>query len=265
MRWATLFLVLGLWTSPGLAASPEELVAQSAQLLRDSKAQEAIRQLEAAADDGVKQADLSFNRGLAYMSRAGSAAARPGDLGQAAAAFSETLELRPDDHQAERALEEVQLSVSRKRARARAAGVSEPLGLLEKAIYGLNPILLFVIAAFASLLGCVGVLLRLSRKEMQRTAGVISWGLSALLLVPSVALALTRNALFADSSVAVVVAEQAPLLDETGRRLKPAQSLAETTRVYIGPARHGLVPLVSLGETKWIRLGQLRRTSSNNP
>lgn len=265
MKWGTLLLVSVLWCSTALAAAPEQLVAESGKLLRDSQAQEAIRRLEAAADDGIEHPDLSFNRGLAYMSRAGSAAARPGDWGQAAAAFSEALELRPGDVQAERALEESQLAVSRKRAQARAAGVTEPLGLVEKAIYGLHPSLLFILAAIGSLLACVGVVLRLSQKEMRRTAGVISWGLSALLLLPAVALAQARIVLFQGSHVAVVVAEQAHLLDETGRRLKPAESLAESTRVHVGPARHGLVPLVSFGEAKWIRLAQVRRAGPNNP
>ena len=257
-------LVMLLWTSSfAWAGGPEsaELAAavhSSAEQLRDERPQEAIRELEAFADSGMLHPELSFNRGLAYMRRAGSAAGQSGDYGQAAAGFAETLLQRPDDAEAVRALEEAQLAVSRKRAQGDGAAVTEPLGLFEKALDSLNVTLLLSLAIAGCLLSVVGIVLQRAKRESRRTAGVITLGIGLLILVPSVALAQFRDHLFDDAEVAVVIAAQAPVFDESGKRMPQVAALQESTVVHIGSAQRGMVPLVGWGSKKWIRLGQLR-------
>ena len=255
-------MLLGL-SSPAWAGRPgsAELAAavqSSAEQLREERPQEAIRELEAFADSGMLHPELSFNRGLAYMKRAGSAAGQSGDYGQAAAGFAETLLQRPDDAEAARALEEAQLAVSRKRARGDGAAVTEPLGLLEKALDSLNATLLLCLAIAGCLMSVIGIILQRAKRESRRTAGVITLGVGLLFLVPSSALAQLRDHLFDHAEVAVVIAAQAPVFDEAGKRLSQVPALQESTVVHIGSAQRGMVPLVGWGSKKWIRLGQLR-------
>lgn len=235
-------------------------VQGSAAHLTAERPQEAIRELEAFADSGMLHADLSFNRGLAYLRRAGSAAGQAGDYGQAAAGFAETLLERPDDAEAARGLEEAQLAVSRKKAQGAGGGaaVTEPLGLFEKALDSVSKTLLLCLAIVGSLLSCVGVILRRAERESRRTAGVITLGVGLLLLIPSFGFAELRDHLFASAEVAVVIAPQAPIFDAAGKRLAQVPALEESTVVHIGSAQRGMVPLVGLGTKKWIRLGQLR-------
>ena len=80
-----------------LAESPDELFRMGANALSEGKFEDAIDEFEAFADQGKPQPDASYNRGLAYLLRVRSGAAKPGDLGRAAAAFEEALSLRPDD------------------------------------------------------------------------------------------------------------------------------------------------------------------------
>lgn len=235
----------------------------SAEHLENERPQEAIRELEAFADSGMLHPELSFNRGLGYMSRAASSAGQPGDYGQAAAGFAETLLDRPDDAEALRGLEEAQLAVSRKRAQGAGAAVTEPLGLFEKALDSVSPLLFLGLAILGSLLTCTGIVLRRSDREVRRTAGTITWGIGVLLLVPGFGLAKLQNSLFQNSEVAVVISAQAPLYDDAGKRILDAPALQESTVVHIGPAMQGLAPLVGLGSQKWIRTGQLRVLRTN--
>ncbi len=98
--------------------SEADAVSGIAAALAAGKVRDAIEQAEAAADRGVTHPDLAFDRGVAYVRRAHGADSRPGDLGRAAAAFEETLSLRPGDTEAARALELVREEAARRRARA---------------------------------------------------------------------------------------------------------------------------------------------------
>src|SRR5690349_20733516 len=94
-------LVLSLMAGPALA-DPGATLKTSAEQLEGGQVEAVITNLERAADEGQHHPDLSFNRGLAYLRRSGTASERPGDLGQAAAAFAETLAQRPADAEAQR-------------------------------------------------------------------------------------------------------------------------------------------------------------------
>jgi len=85
---------------------------------------------------------------------------RPGDLGRAAAAFEEALLLRPDDHDADVALDRVRAELTRRRARkSRSSMDARPtldrlvVGLASEQTWGL-------FALLASLLFALGLVLR---------------------------------------------------------------------------------------------------------
>src|SRR6266699_2644113 len=97
--------------------APESLFKKGALALRDGSVNEAVEVFEALADRGFVHPDASFDRSLSYLARVRAGLERPGDLGRAAAALEETLLFRPDDREAESALELVRAEVARRRAR----------------------------------------------------------------------------------------------------------------------------------------------------
>ena len=119
----------------------------------------AIDDFESLADQGFAHPDASYDRGLAYVMRVHAGADRPGDLGRAAAAFEETLLLRPGDRDADLALDHVRAEVTRRRARKSKDEVAvRPsldrlvVGLASEQAWGLS-------ALAASLLFSVGLVL----------------------------------------------------------------------------------------------------------
>lgn len=78
---------------------------------------EAVSIFELLADRGAIHPDVSFNRAVAYIKRARTDRAQPGDLGRAVAALEETLALRPGDAAAQTTLERVQSELARERSR----------------------------------------------------------------------------------------------------------------------------------------------------
>src|SRR6185503_7451242 len=153
---------------------------------------EAIDRLELLADQGFVHPDASFDRAVLYVRRARSQAARPGDLGRAAAALSETLLLRPSDEAAETALERVQSEIARKRARegAQPVTVRPTLG---RALTGILPEDVWAIAALVgSLVATLGLVVRrLTERSSSRLAGAIAaaLGLGVLTIGASLTLA----------------------------------------------------------------------------
>ena len=98
--------------SRGDAASSEhDRFATGVQALQRGAFDQAIDEFELLADRGFTHPDASFNRGVAYVARARSSEARTGDLGRAAAGFSEALTLRPGDAVAERALQRLRIQI----------------------------------------------------------------------------------------------------------------------------------------------------------
>lgn len=256
-------LVMQLFAVPALAG-PAETLSSSAQQLNNGQIEAVITALERAADEGQHHPDLSFNRGLAYQRRSATPSERAGDLGQAAAAFAEALAQRPADAEAQRGLEETQLQVARRNSRGKdkdGAQVVATLGLVERALLSLSPMVLFYLSASASLIVSLGIILRLARKETRRLVGTIVVSVGALLLIPSTLAYFARQALFHGAQVAVVVSTQAQVVDESGRRIAGRPLLAESTVVYVHGPERGLLRLVSLGGREYLSLGQVRVVS----
>ena len=246
------------------SADVEATLKSSAEQLSAGQIEAVITSLERVADEGQHHPDLSFNRGLAYLRRVGTPTERPGDLGQAAAAFAETLAERPADAEAARALEETQLQVARRNARGKnkeVAQVGASLGLVERALLSVPPAVLFWVSAAASLVMFLGSLLRFARSETRRLVGTIALSVGALLLVPGTAAYFAREGLFRGAKLAVVVSTQAEMVDGSGRRVAGRPPLAESTLVYVQGPERGLLRLVSLGTSQYVSMSQVRVVS----
>src|SRR5262249_18518945 len=141
---------------------PEALFKRGVDALRDGAVNEAIDSFEALADRGFVHPDASFNRSLSYLGRVRGGIERPGDAGRAAAALEETLSFRPDDREAESALELVRAEVARRRARNGSAADVESRPTLERAMLGIASELTWsILAALSSFLLTLGLVLRM--------------------------------------------------------------------------------------------------------
>src|SRR5262249_18773517 len=137
-----LALALGSFGVPARADvasedSAEAIFKKGVSALRDGAINDAVDSFEALADRGFVHPDPSFDRALSYLGRIRAGIERPGDLGRAAAALEETLLFRPDDHEAESALELVRAEVARRRARTGAPADVESRPTLERAMLGI--------------------------------------------------------------------------------------------------------------------------------
>lgn len=260
-------LVLSLCGSRVAAAAeaPEEQFARAATALEQGAFEDAIDQLEALADSGFAHPDASYDRAVAYVLRARSPQARPGDLGRAAAAYVEVLELRSGDREARAALETVREEIVQRRLR----GGGEPAVVspsLARAVVGLlDEGVWTVAAAVGSFLLALGLALRwLVARATVRLAGGVTAAVGAILLVVMGPLAATAVHYRLSSQLAVVVAPESRLLDEAGvplaQRAGPDRHAAvpEGSEVFV-LERRGKLARVEWGTTRaWVTAADLR-------
>jgi hypothetical protein len=224
---------------------------------------EAIDQFELLADRGFVHPDASFNRAVAYVERARGSGARPGDLGRAAAALSETLELRPGDSEAEAGLERVHSEIARRRARDGSKPITARPSLA-RAVTALLPERIWAAGAAIGSLGLsVGLLLGFSGKRRRRLAARITASVGAFVLIVTGGLTLAARRYRLQSQHAVVVTPEARLLDETGAPISAAaqregSTIPEGESVYVLERRAELAR-VEWGTTSgWVQLAQIR-------
>ncbi len=262
----TLFVLSVCHAASAAAAQDDDVFANGVAALQKGSHDEAIDQFEILADRGVAHPDASYNRGLAYAQRAGSSATRPGDLGQAAAAFEEVLLLRGDDAEAPQALLLVRDELARSRSKRSAAGVgTEPA--FPQALVSLLPEWLWsLLALLSSVTLAAGLLVRrVLRTDAGRlAAATAAWVGGALLVITLSATLLAahdRN----HFDPGVTIAKDMKLLDELGRPLKAsptqARSVPEGTRVDIGEERGRLTRVRWGGTSGWVLSGQVRPLS----
>src|SRR5436305_7271920 len=140
---------------------PESLLKKGVAALREGAVNDAVEVFEALADRGFVHPDASFDRSLSYLGRVRAGLERPGDLGRAAAALEETLLFRPDDRDAESALELVRAEVARRRARNGSPADVESRPTLERAMLGIASEWTWsILAALSSFALTLGLLLR---------------------------------------------------------------------------------------------------------
>lgn len=262
-----LTLLLALPAAHALAApnESERDFAAASEALKRGAYTEAIDRLELLADRGFVHPDASFNRAVAYVERARSSAASPGDLGRAAAALSEVLVLRPSDEQAELGLSRIRAEISRRHAREGVAPVMarDSLGRAATSLFDEN--VWATLALVGSLLLTVGLALR---RFVQRTsaglAGAIGIGIGAVMLLVGAGMTAGARHFRLTSSPAVIVADEARLLDETGKPLPQKRGSADSMTVPEGASvyvleRRPTLYRVAWGSSEgWLNPGQVR-------
>jgi hypothetical protein len=256
--------------------TPETLFQRGVTALRDGSLNEAVEVFEALADRGFVDPDASFDRSLSYLGRVRAGVERPGDLGRAAAALEETLLLRPDDREAESALDLVRAEVARRRARGGATTDVESRPTLERAVIGIASEWTWsILAVLSSLLLTIGLALRViasSRDDAfgeERTAPPAREGtlhLASAIIVPLGGASLLAFALLATGArqlrlttrEGVVVMPEAHLVTEKGI-LTTKGPLPEAARVEIGEQRGALVHVRWGAVEGWTQSDAVRR------
>lgn len=229
---------------------------------------EAILHFEQLSDRGFVHPDASFDRALAYLQRAESAQAQPGDLGQAVAGLREAATLSGGDGEADRLVETARQVISRRRA-ARGRDpvvVSPPLG---RAISELvQPATWASLALFASFAAAVALLLRRSPKPALRLGANVGTAAALLLLLVFGGMFAVSNYYQRAWQEAVVIVEQATLRDAQGRPLLTraldtnSDEVPEGASVYV-VSHAGRFFEVQWGTSKaWLRDGELRLLAS---
>jgi len=266
--WIGLLLLPCLAATSAFAALPPPAdFADAVAALERGAYGDAIDHFELLGDRGFVHPDLSYDRAVAYLGRARSPQRQPGDFGRAAAALAETLALRPDDREAENALEAVRSEIGRARARtgggplvARQRLVRALVGLLPESVWG-------ALAALGSFSLVWGLVLRLVlRRTGSEVPGALAIGVGGLVLCLGGGLAAGARHFRRTSTLAVVVVPEARLLDESGRPLAVASSsessvVPEGAEVYVLERRGGL-DRVEWGTTNgYVIAGQLREVT----
>ncbi len=271
MRSFTLSAAVALsLTATAAQASPtsEETFAESVTALEKGAFDRAIDHLESLADRGFVHPDASFNRGVSYAGRAGTPQAKNGDLGQAVAALSETLLLRPGDNDAERALGQVRNEIARKRS---SAG-GEPVVVrpsLDRALVGLASEEVWAVgAAIGSLLLTAGLVVRgLFDKSAARIGAGLATVFGLVLLLTFGALAAASAHLRRTTSPAVVVVTEARILERSGEPVVQRDGKPEYTLIPEGAEveaheREGELTRLRWGSIEgYLRSNQLRLLS----
>ena len=243
--------LLAFYAAAASSDSERDFSAANAALKRGAFT-EAIDTLELLADRGFVHPDASFNRAAAYVERARSSSAAPGDLGRAAAALSEVLLLRPDDEQADSGLARIRAEISRRHAREGTAPVMAraSLGRAVTSLQGENT--WAKVALLGSLLLTLGLgLRRFVKRTSAELAGAVGIGLGALLLLSGAGLTAGARHFRLTSSAAVIVAEEARLLDESGKPLPQRSGSADSVTIPEGASVYVLERRPALFRVEW--------------
>jgi hypothetical protein len=257
--------------------SVEAVFQRGVAALRDGAVNDAVDSFEALADRGFVHPDASFDRSLSYLGRIRSGIEKPGDLGRAAAALEETLLFRPDDKDAEAALELVRAEVARRRARNGSPADVESRPTLERAMLGIASEWTWsILAALSSLLLTLGLVVRLwaiSREEARVRAGrppdashegmlhlasQIAIPIGGACLLVFAGLAAGSRHLRLTTREGVVVAPEAHLVTERGA-LASGGSIPEAARVEVGEVRGSLVHVRWGAVEGWTQSDAVRR------
>jgi hypothetical protein len=238
---------------------PESLFKKGVAALREGAVNDAVDTFEALADRGFVHPDASFDRSLSYLGRVRAGVERPGDLGRAAAALEETLLFRPDDRDAESALDLVRAEVARRRSRSGSSTDVESRPTLERAMLGIASEWTWsLLAALASMLLTAGLILRsfaspandtwpgesgapdAAHEGVLHLASTIVIPIGGACLLVFACLAAGSRHLRLTTREGVVVAPEAHLVTEKGAHATGGP-IPEAARVEVGEQRGSLV------------------------
>jgi tetratricopeptide (TPR) repeat protein len=261
MRLALATLAVGLaWTSEVRATEPtdqELLFSRATTAFERNKLAQALQDFETLADQGPPHPDVSYNRGLAYATRARSPSAVPGDLGRAAAAFEEARRLDPRDQEAERALDLVRAEVTRRRSKLDKKDVVVRPSLDRVVARWLSPGGWGLFAIAASTTFATGLLLRQRARGSWQVAGTVAAPLAFLLSLLLVPMALFARHLAENTRPAVVVVPETMLEDDAGKPIE-LPPLPEATLVELGARKNDRVEARWGAYEGWLPAGHLR-------
>ncbi|MFO0757299.1 MAG: hypothetical protein U0359_12460 [Byssovorax sp.] len=247
-----MFLLAG----SALAETSEELFARGAQALGKGEYGAAIDAFEALADQGFVHPDASYDRGLAYVMRVRAHAERPGDLGRAAAAFEETLLLRPGDHDADLGLDRVRAEVTRRRSRGSKDDI-DVRPTLDRLVVGLGSEQSWGLSALvASLLLAIGLVLW-RRTGRAHVIGAVLAPTAAIALLLFVPLTWGARHLRLSTRPGVVVVTEVTLLNEDGTP-RPKETIPEAAAVETGERRGGMIHVRWGSSEGFVPLGSVR-------
>jgi hypothetical protein len=213
---------------------------------------EAIDRFENLSDRGLVHPDASYDRAVAYVERSRTPRAKPGDLGRAAAALSETLALRPNDEQAEAALDKVRAEIARRRTREGVGPMSAKVSLA-RAVVGLVSEQIWGALA---VLGCVLVTFGIALRSAKRTpaselASALGVGIGLVLLLTCAGLTAAARHFRLTSRHAVVVVPEARLLDASGKAVVQKQGVPEFTSLPEGASVYVKEQEAGLSRVEW--------------
>jgi hypothetical protein len=236
---------LGLGNVAASAPSEDDALLQSAVTrMHDGKPGEAIADFEALADHGVIDANVSFDRGLAYVSRVRVGGEQPGDLGEAAHGLLEAKNLTTDRalrDEATRALGLVRAEVGRRRARAGEPVEFDPGTSLGPAFLRLLPediwALLAIIGSFIA--GVALFVRRATRERRSRIAATLTGGVASLVLVLGAMTSFAARQQRLTTTTGVIVSAGARPTDEHGLVVANAPVIPEAAEVEIVAHRAG--------------------------
>jgi hypothetical protein len=245
-RVATSLVLSALLVCAGTASaqSTEQDYAAALAALKKGADDEAIDRLELMADQGVVHPGASLARAHAYLKRAEGTRARPGDLGRAAAALTESLLLRPDDERAKHALQAVHAEIARRHAKRGARVETRPR--LGRAAVSLLPEQVWAVTAcIGSLALALGLMARrLGQSAFVRLSGAVAIALGATVVLVFGLGAWAAWQLRTSSRPAVVIVPEAHLTAEDGRALRANRgegrtSIPEGATVYVREVQDG--------------------------
>jgi hypothetical protein len=232
---------------------------------------DAVDQLEAWSDQGRTSAALSFDRGVAYLGRAESSARRPGDWGQAAAGFEEALALDPGDEEARKVLARIREQLAEQRAKQGGGGVVARPRLLRALLALIHENVWAGVAVVGSLLLSAGLFARLfMRSHEARLSGAMLGVLGLFCLASGTGMAAAGRHFRQSSAAAVVIVDEARLLDAEGRPLTRVRGgpstldasgdrVPEGSSLQITEERGALVRVEWGDDDAWLNASQLRR------
>ena len=254
-RWATALAAMAVLVVAAPADAEPEPFEAAVTALSEQRPQTAIANLESLADQGVVDAQASYNRGLAYAMRA-RLAAQPGDLGRAIHALEEARSLtsrRDTRDAAQQAIVLLRSDVARRRARLGEPAVVQPAPPLHRTLAHVLPEDLWAILALvsASVFG-LGLFLRAWGKGRVRLTGVTASGVSTLGFAVSLAATLVARHERLHVEEGVVVAESARVVDDKRAPIASESPLPEGTRLEIVGRDRGYVAVRLPSRDAWI-------------
>jgi hypothetical protein len=236
--------------------------ASGVKALEQQNATDAIGAFETLADQGIIDANASFNRGLSYAMRVRLGGEIPGDLGRAIHGFEEARDLSNDSQvktDSTHALSIVRAEVARRRARSGdpveveqspRPHVAVARALSEDAWSGL--------AIASSCVLAIALAVRIRGKARRvRVGATVALALSAIILASSMGAAALRKHERSSLEEAIVVVPQARPEDASGLA-KQGVPLPEGARVEILEWHGGLAHFRWGDQNAWLPASALR-------